>query len=697
MLPLLLSLLNVAVAQDDGPGLSFAVAVGDCTNVLRLTHLRDDDGARLVRARCQRRGGNAVAAVATLQGVDDGVFGGYARLERAEALLALPAPDPATALTALEGLVLPGDAGLRVRLLRGRSLVSLGRSLEARPGLRGLLSTPRGDEARFWLAEGAVDRGETEPAAATFRRVWADSTRGPWSDRAAMRLSDMGRPVPDAASPDGRALIQMRITALDKARRYGESLELRRAVARATGAKPTISMARACFKGRDYPAAVTAYRQLLGQPPRVVGSARDLFDFALGTSRTGDYATAAEIYRALISQHPNHSKADTASYKLGYLHADKGEWAEARTEFEAHLKRYPASRHADEALWWMGWGHFTSGELTQAKAVFARLISARPASGLVPGAVYWTARADGLLDDTAAERAGLERVLTTWPHTGYAWFAAERLGARYPVRPSAQRPRWPAELAGRGDVQRFEQLLAVGLQEEARAELVPVHKHLASSGRAAALATAWALIEAGAYKQGQALARPHCGAAGRGRDPVAQQACWPRPADDVVEETAERFGVPSLVPFGVMTTESALDPSVVSIAGARGLMQLMPVEAEGLHRELYGERPYSPDLLFSAPYNASLGVAELGTKAELLGDVLDGPDIVAAVAAYNGGESAVRRWVDAFDRPPPFDVFAESIGYTETRRYVKKVLGTVMTYRLVYGEHADGGEISATP
>ena len=95
-------------------------------------------------------------------------------------------------------------------------------------------------------------------------------------------------------------------------------------------------------------------------------------------------------------------------------------------------------------------------------------------------------------------------------------------------------------------------------------------------------------------------------------------------------------------------------------------------------------------MLFSAPYNASLGVAELGTKQQALGDVLDGPDIVAAIAAYNGGETAVARWVEGLGGKPEFDHFAEQIGYTETRRYVRKVLGVVMAYRHVYGDAPEG-------
>lgn len=684
MLSLLLSLAAHAALP---AGVPAAVATGDCIDVVEKTSGIDTDDARLLRGRCQVRLDRPADAAATLAPVSEGVLGEYARLERAAALHAL-GEDEAT-LEALDGLRLPGRAGLRVRLLRGRTLIAAGRSLDARPDLRALLSTDVADEARYLLAMGALDRGEADPAIATFRRLWADSTRGNWSEEAAVQLLALGQPVPDVASADGRALVQQRIQALDKAHRYGESLVLRKELA--VSAPPStraehIAMARACFKGRDYGESVTHFARVHGTPEAATGTARDLFDHALATSRTGDYDTAAVLYGRLASQHPGTAQADSARYKLGYLHVDRQEWPEARRALKAYLDHGGSKKHVDEAWWWTGWSHFVEGDTGAAVTAWKRLVAVRPDSSLVPAARYWTARASGLSGNAEAERSGLQVVLQRHPTSGYAWYAAERLGAVHAPRPQASRPAWPGALAGRKDVHRFDTLLALGLQDEARDELLPSSRSIASGGRDAALATAWALIESGAYKEGQALARPYCTSPWKDGDPVAQQACWPRPAQQVVHAIAGRYGVPELVPYGIMTTESALDPGVTSLAGARGLMQLMPAEAGDLHRDLYGDRPYHPDLLYSAPYNASLGVAELGSKKTALGDVLDGPDIVAAIAAYNGGEAAVQRWADGLGGHPEFDRFAEQIGYTETRRYVRKVLGTVMAYRYVYGD-----------
>ncbi|MFK7927389.1 MAG: transglycosylase SLT domain-containing protein [Myxococcota bacterium] len=679
----LLALLALPASAALPTDLRAAVATGDCAMVVQGTAGLQSSEAQLVRGRCQLRMGDPTAAIASLTQVTDDVLDDVAALHLAEAHLELEQHEQAT--QALNGATLSGPAGLQLRLLRGRALIAQGRSLDARPDLRLLLKTSVGDEARFYLAIGARDRGDKGPALVTFRRVWASSTRGPWSAMAAAELATLGHPVPFVGTAEERTLMLDRIAALDKAHRYDESLKLRLALHSVEPMGP-MTLARATFKARQYTASVAHYRKALGAANLATGGPSDLFQYALATSRTGDYPTAALIYKRLVNQHARSKKADTASYKLGYLHVDRGEWAPATEALTQHIKAYPASKHLDEAYWWMGWGAFVQGEYDEAKGHWANLASKRPRSSLVAGSKYWTARIHGLNGDKGAESNAMTRVLKSYPTSGYAWFAAERIGARNAVQPAAEPPDWPEGFAQPEVFARYQTLVGAGLEDLAREELKGLIPAAKTSGREARLALAWALIDAGAYRDGQSLARPYCVSPWKGGDPVAQQACYPRPAQAVVRATAERFQVPEVVPYGIMTTESALDPTVVSIAGARGLMQLMPKEAEGLHNTLYEGRPYHPDMLFSAPYNASLGVAELGTKQELLGDVLEGPDIVAAIAAYNGGENAVKRWADGLGGHPDFDQFTEQIGYTETRRYVKKVLGTVMAYRYVYGD-----------
>jgi soluble lytic murein transglycosylase len=104
-------------------------------------------------------------------------------------------------------------------------------------------------------------------------------------------------------------------------------------------------------------------------------------------------------------------------------------------------------------------------------------------------------------------------------------------------------------------------------------------------------------------------------------------------------------------------------------------MQLLPVTARRIAAES-GLPPAGLDL--SDP---SLNV-ELGTTyLKKLFDMFGG-NVFKAVAAYNGGEHAVERWNARFAGDD--DEWVENIDFHETRNYVKKVLGGLREYRLLY-------------
>ena len=82
-------------------------------------------------------------------------------------------------------------------------------------------------------------------------------------------------------------------------------------------------------------------------------------------------------------------------------------------------------------------------------------------------------------------------------------------------------------------------------------------------------------------------------------------------------------------------------------------------------------------------YNAFLGTTELirlydaYTPSPLM---LEQPPIPLVIAGYNAGNEAVDRWLSDFEDPPSADTFGAFVGYTETRKYVQRVLGYMMRY-----------------
>ena len=136
--------------------------------------------------------------------------------------------------------------------------------------------------------------------------------------------------------------------------------------------------------------------------------------------------------------------------------------------------------------------------------------------------------------------------------------------------------------------------------------------------------------------------------------------------------------------------ESQFDRKIVSRAGARGLMQLMP----GTARDVAGKIGvgYTSSNLDDPGYNMQLGSWYFGR----LMDSYQG-SYPLAVAAYNAGAGNVNRWLAANGDPRVTgDILGwiEAIPFTETRGYVQRVLENAVVYDLL---NPKGGQAKRNP
>jgi soluble lytic murein transglycosylase len=687
-----LLLILGANAAIDVDALRAAAMVGDCATVVATLEAEDEASLSpaqlLLGARCAARTGDRGCAVAwAAASAERGGLGHYPALVQAEILMAtegptvLPRPeDAAAAVRAIDGLGPAESLSPELRLMRDKALVAQGEGLAARDDLRALLDGELGPEARYWLAWAAEQRGDVPAAIATYRSTWIRHAASPWSEHAAARLAALGSRVPELGTPEGRSQAMQRVQVLMDANHAGEALALIREIEAGGGTLPDAKiMASACFDGRDYACAVESY-QRLGSPAAV--GPHNLFQHALATYRTDDYEGAIHLYTALYQRYPGHEKGDTASFKIGYTALDQGLLEVTITELEAHLERFPASKHGDESLWFIGWCHWKLQRPEAAVEAWTRLVTQHPDSSLAPGATYWKARATTGEGEAEALRALAQR----WPSDGRAWFALERTGGLTTpaVVPAPPIPPLPEPFVdAHPDASVADALLAVGLYDLALEALEPVAQAAAGAGSETRIAVGRRLIEVGEIQQGRTLAGVSCGR--RPKDPQLREICLPRPHAEVVNQVLEGSTLDPYLPYAIMTAESALQPRVTSWAGARGLMQVMPELGAELHPLRYPDRPFDPSMLYEGAYNASLGTHELRRLHEHFVELGHSQTLPLVIAGYNGGMDSVDRWLGRVEGELELDAWAEDIPYSETRRYVRRVLGYLLRYHAAYG------------
>lgn len=410
---------------------------------------------------------------------------------------------------------------------------------------------------------------------------------------------------------------------------------------------------------------------------------------------------AVRTYEALAREYPEHPFADDALFFAAELDLRSGRQAAAIERLEQVATRYATGHFAPEALFQIAWQHRTAGEHRAALAALHRL-ERLPGLGREQQlrARYWRARTLAAKGDASAA-AAFAALAAEHPAEWYGLLAGTRLpsyvprvascGASSPCAPAAI---WPLEAGPLGDDPRFVagmELLRMELPDAA-SELLAVDRRDLPEDAARLLVEA--LQRAGSEKAAGHVARTTLGPTLTGgvddRTADVWRATYPLPFRDLVERWA---GASSLDPDllqALMREESRFNRWARSPTGALGLTQLMPRTAQYVARGLKLGRP-TRGMLYRPALNIRLGAAYL---AELL-EEFEGSK-VHAVAAYNAGPPAVWRWMEA--RPDDeIDEWVEKIPFSETRDYVKRVLGSYGAYRLVYGGAAALRDEAAPP
>ncbi len=599
----------------------------------------------------------------------------------------------------------PAGTSLRVAadLARAGALVGAGRSPEAALLLRETVRAPDPEPGMAGALLGLAELlpPEDEEAYRLLRRAWWAYPRDGQAGAVAAALAPWGRSA-TWQEVGRRAEALMTLGAYE-----GALAETARRVSEVMGADLDACRfhyvrGRSHYKRGRIDSAIEAFGDIGAACVEVDADYgyKALYLQGLGHRKRGRLTRAAEVFSAIADLYPDASFADDGLTQAGIAYLLLEDEAAARRQWGRALVELPHGDTTPEAAWRLAWSLYLAGrgdEAREVAIVLGGLPLAHDAVHVAAGR-YWAARWS-LYPDVGAPRrrvedAGtLDQAVRAWaalcrelPHSFYAQIAWARLAELAPevaadlqVRPPggevASEPRpWVLreEIAMNPAFQEGVALARLGLAREAMAEWSRLDTDPLTGDEMAAMVelrgAAGQRLDAHQWMRVWLRTHPVSEQPPRALRVAYPDLYW---AEARVAAEGDRYEARLL--HALVREESNFDPTARSPVGARGLAQLMPETA----REVAGwlRRPYSPAELTDPAANLVMG----GRYLDTLFRQFDG-SVWLALASYNGGAGNVGRWLREW-RDVPADEAVERIPFLETRKYVKRVIGTWQTMR----------------
>jgi soluble lytic murein transglycosylase len=481
--------------------------------------------------------------------------------------------------------------------------------------------------------------------------------------------------------------------------------------------------------GRRTEAAATLEKMVKDHPrDHLVPEA--LYWLGKSYGKLGERDKALQAFRTILDSYSGSEWADDALFLTGNIYREEGDLQKALAFYGRLATEYPESKYADSAIWWKAWAYYGAGEYRKAEQTLQELINRYPRSFLVNQARYWQGRAMEKSDSAARAAAYYGKVLKRAPYSYYGYRAAERLAGLKVSDPPAKAddavadpacengpcpddppaanddegpPVWTDEalktLSEEPSFTKSLELLYLDMKKEAAAELSMLQDRLPKK-RGALLGLSKTFFELGDYYRSLMLVLRNYERYLDGKAGETPRDFWllayPQGYWDSVVSWSRKYGQDPYFVAAIIREESQFHAEALSPAGARGVMQVMPATGKWVAKTIR-VTGFDPDKLFDSDTAINIGTWYIGhLMKRFRGDAL------FAAAAYNAGPDAVSAWLNKNGPGAERDEFVESIPFTETRGYVKKVMRNYAEYRRIYGKTlprngGTGGPLPGSP
>ncbi|GAP11406.1 soluble lytic murein transglycosylase [Bellilinea caldifistulae] len=422
-----------------------------------------------------------------------------------------------------------------------------------------------------------------------------------------------------------------------------------------------------------------------------------------------DFEGAANTLLAFVSQNPSSNEAPNALFSAARILERSNRLTRAAETWERLLQEYPAASISPRAQFLAGITYYRLGADERALNALQRQVVLSTSPNDQAAALLWIGKIQQRAGNPDAAREAWQQAASLDPTGYYSERADELLNNQPPFHSPAvydlgidwsteqQRAEdWlrdtfaippETDLKGIGDLAqnpRFIRGMALwelGLYQTARGEFESLREEI-SSDPVVLYRFLNIMLQIGAYRPAIFASRQILNLAGMDN---LQTLNAPRFFNlvrfgtyykDAVMQEANETGLHPLLLFSIIRQESFFETFVISSAGARGLMQIMPATGQEL-AERYGYPDFQVEDLHNPLINIRLGAKYLANQRDYFGG-----DLYLALAAYNGGPGNAYAWAQLAEGDP--DLFLEVIRFEETQRYIRSIAEIMNIYRLIY-------------
>jgi soluble lytic murein transglycosylase len=446
----------------------------------------------------------------------------------------------------------------------------------------------------------------------------------------------------------------------------------------------------------DFEAALATFDRARQQYP----ASASIAALELGQTylESANYPQAVQTFTDVANSYPDSPEAPEALLRAAETERDFGDMNNALNGYKELGTRYPASEQAQD-------------NLPEAGTLAMNIDPARAAElfGLVGSAhgFVWQGKLLEQAGSTDAARQAWAQATAAEPGTFFAMRGCELLNGLQPFAPAstlqvqpitdadrAAAEQWVAqtfnlegvstalspELANDPMLRRAEELWAVGMWAEARAEFDALRK-LRRDDPVALLQLAFHSYSIPIYRSSLFFATRLVFLS---EVPFTQiprailQMAYPFYYVDLIASASREYNLEPLLVASLIRQETSFDATATSIADARGLMQFVPATAQDVANRL-GQTDYTVDDLYRPMVSVPFGAYYLASMRDFQNGSVPG-----ALLSYNAGPGAAQSWVaEAGDN---IDLLYETIDFDETKLYLELIYENYAVYRHLYGD-----------